>query len=230
MLRELEKLFQGTSAYAVNLPHYDESVIGSWRATGHPYWESRGITSEAVALLKLGYDPRDRRVVFPHFVGDSLVGWQKRAVPGETVPDVPKYRSSPGFPKAETLYGQHLVRPGGPVLVVESPFSVAKAYSLGLPNTVATFGAKVTQGQLDLLRAYDRVVVWFDDDPAGRYGERAVLQGLYRHAQVSAVAPRRGLDLGDCTSLPEATQMVDAADPAALVLARADAARRLAVR
>jgi DNA primase len=81
--------------------------------------------------------------------------------------------------------------------------SVAKAYSLGVRNTVATFGASVTQGQIDLLKPLDQVVVWFDADPAGEAGELKLLEELHRHAEVWRVRPAYGKDLADIETAEE---------------------------
>ena len=199
---ELAQALAGPGVYALNLPAYDESVLAAFDHP-HVYWDHRGITHETQKLLRLGYDPTERRIVFPHWVDGNLVGWQKRVVPGETYPEFPKYRNSPGFPKAESLYGFDLLDDERVALVVESPMSVAKAYSIGMRNVVATFGAAVTEGQLALLRHLDRVVVWFDADHSGEKGERTLLEGLTRHAEVFRVKPSKGKDLGDIEDLDE---------------------------
>ena len=198
---QLAELFAQPAAYTLNLPAYDPSVLAAWDRP-HVYWDYRGISHEAQRLLRLGYDDNERRIVFPHFVNNTLVGWQKRVIPGETHPDFPKYRNSPGFPKAETLYGWDLLDEKV-ALVVESPMSVAKAYSLGVKNTVATFGASVTEGQLELLRSLDKVMVWFDADAAGQAGELHLLEELDRHAEVWRIKPTEGKDLGDIETIEE---------------------------
>lgn len=200
---EVERLIEGATL-AVPPPHYDPSTIEPWAAQGHPYWNERGITDFAMDILRLGYDPRARRIVFPHFWDGELMGWQKRVVPGETRPDFPKYRSSPGLPKSETIYGYDLVDHSQPLIVVESPMSVAKAYSIGLGNVVATFGAKVSRAQINILKRHERVIIWFDNGKAGREGERRVLQGLYRHIEAFRIVPEGNKDLADYSSLQEA--------------------------
>jgi 5S rRNA maturation endonuclease (ribonuclease M5) len=198
---QLTELFAQPTTYAVNLPAYDSSVLAAWDRP-HVYWNHRGITHEAQKLLRLGYDENECRIVFPHFVHNTLVGWQKRVIPGETRPELPKYKNSPGFPKAETLYAWDLLDEKT-ALVVESPMSVAKAYSLGVRNAVATFGASVTQGQIDLLKPLDRVIIWFDADPAGEAGELKLLEALHRHAEVWRVRPAYGKDLADIETVEE---------------------------
>jgi DNA primase len=203
---KLTRTMSKPGMYAIAPPDYGLSILNPWRqwSMPHPYLSSRGITEEAVELLQLGWDDQDNRIVFPHFFEGKLVGFQKRAIPaGPTWPPTaepePKYRSSLGFPKAETLYGYDRARNAklGNVIVVESPFSVAKAHSLGLPlPVVATFGAKVTDNQLALLNNFDLVRVWFDDDPAGRSGERHIVENLGMN-KVLVVEPDPGMDLAD---------------------------------
>jgi hypothetical protein len=193
---KLEKILDKQVGYALDLPSYDVRVLNTFTQP-HLYWDYRGISHSAQQLLSLGFDPHEHRIVFPHFVKGKLVGWQKRVIPGETKPEFPKYRNSSGFPKSETLYAHDLTTPGGPVLVVESPMSVARAYSIGLANVVATFGAKVSKAQIDLLKAHEKVIVWFDADPAGMHGERKLLEGLQYHTEVLRVRPEEGKDLAD---------------------------------
>ena len=215
--KELDRVFATTPAYALNLPSYDLRILQQW-LTPHPYWGQRGINEETQQLLHLGYDAHEQRVVFPHYVQGKLVGWQKRVIPGVTRPEFPKYRNSPGFPKSETLYAYDLCDPGGPVLVVESPMSVAHAYSIGLRNVTATFGSKTSEHQARLLRGHSRVIVWFDQDPAGLEGERQLVERLYRHTEVLVVPPDEGRDLGDC-DLAEVEMKWGQVIPAALRLA-----------
>lgn len=227
--RLVERL-AGPMAYTQNLPSYQPTMMNGWRFTNpHPYLEERGITPEAYDLLELGYDANEVRITFPHYVQGKLVGFQKRVVPPRpgqwpgTVSDIPKYRSSSGFPKAETLYCWDRVDPeAGPIVVVESPMSVAKAYALGVPNVVATFGAAVSDTQVELLRrSYGTVIVWFDDDDGGRKGERRIVEALPM-ARTRVVEPEPKRDLGDYASLDEVMAKLATAMPAFLRRAQYD--------
>ena len=213
---ELDKIFAQSHTFETELPRYADRVLEPWLRE-HPYWASRQISAETVAAFRLGYDPGENRVVFPHFFGGSLVGWQKRITP-ETRPAFPKYRNSVGFPKAETLYNFDQARQFKKVIVVESPMSVVRAHTLGIPNVVATFGAKVTAHQLELLRNWREIYVWFDADPAGLAGEQKVVRSLYRHSGVRVVRPIPGRDAADCASAEELVRSIDAAVPAAVRL------------
>ena len=220
VVAEIRSYFD-THTDEVELPHYSDRILAPWMVS-HPYLrDERGISQQAHELLRLGYDEVSNRVIFPHFFHGDLVGWQTRAIPARpdwpgTVPDWPKYKSSSGFPKAETLYAYDLVDPSQRVVVVESPMSVAKAYSLGIDNVVATFGAKVTDTQVALLRDYPEVIVWFDGDPAGRAGERRVVDALHTHTSVSVVPGEPGRDLGDYTDPDEVRATLHGAIPATM--------------
>lgn len=221
---QILKLMDHTRPDSVDLPSYSEAVLTPWMFS-HPYMrDNRGISQNAHTLLRLGYDPKINRIVFPHFFGGKLVGWQTRAIPPGpgwpgTANQIPKYKNTPGFPKAETLYAYDLASKRNRVVVVESPMSVAKAYSLGIGNVVATFGAKVTDTQIQLLRDFPEVIVWFDDDPAGRAGERNLVQNLYRHTTVSAVQPEVSRDLGDYTDTTAVRSTLQGSIPATIILA-----------
>ena len=218
---ELEKVFAAEVFHgAEDLPSYSLRILDSW-AIPHPYWEYRGISPEAQATLHLGYDERAARIVFPAFVEGQLVGWQKRAVPGETVPHYPKYKNSAGFPKSGTLYNLDVAKQYPRVLVVESPMSVARAVSLGVPNVVATWGAKISTTQINLLKDFERVYVWTDRDPAGLAGEKKLVEGLHRHTEVMVCAPDGGRDLGDADTA-EIADKLEHAVPGALRLGEYD--------
>jgi DNA primase len=108
------------------------------------------------------------------------------------------------------------------VVVVESPMSVAKAHSLGVANVVATFGAKVSQNQIDFLKGFSEVIVWFDADNAGDLAARKVAKNLYRHTTVKLVVSEEGKDLADYDSADQINRMIDSAVPAILLLSQWD--------
>lgn len=221
------KALAAPGAYAIALPSYGDSILNRWTQWDipHPYLTQRGIGPEAVELLKLGWDDQENRIVFPHFFRGKLVGFQKRSIPAgpdwpPSLVQEPKYKSSLGFPKAETLYGydlccEHASVRDTHVVVVESPMSVARAWSLGITNVVATFGAKVTPNQLQLLEDFASVTVWFDDDPAGRAGERNLVTRLPLN-KVMVVDPDPGCDLADCSTREHVQTKLSSAQPAFL--------------
>lgn len=229
---ELDRIFATSAARRapqVGLRGYSPRILKPWAFT-HPYLLERGIDHDTASRLHIGWREDLNRITIPVFWRDELVGWQARAVPdrpgqwpGTWGDPYPKYKSSPGFPKSAILYvgdGRGHLDRGPTAVVVESPFSVIKAVSLGLGVPVlGTFGAKVSQRQIDLLRGFDRVVVWADDDDAGRIMERKLVNGLHRFTNVSVVNPDVGMDLGDYDTAESVMEKIDAAIPAVLKMA-----------
>lgn len=210
------------SAYTVDLPSYSPRVLSPW-AFVHPYLHERGIDSQTASRLQIGWREDDNRIVIPHFWKGSLVGWQSRSIPDRpglwpgTAAPVPKYKSTPGFPKADTFFYDHS-RPfpdRGEVVLVESPLSVIKATALGLPVPVlASFGAKVSARQTAMLADYDRVILWPDPDPAGTVMETTLRNRLQQHPGLFVVEADPGKDLADYDRLVDVQAKIDAAVPA----------------
>ena len=224
---ELDALLAPAAPARREITAYSDRILDSWN-TLHPYLAERGIDDATATRLRLGWDAEENRITIPHFWRGELVGWQKRAVPDRpgcwpgTAQPVPKYRSSPGFPKSSTLYGFDRVTAGHRIVVVESPFSVIKAEALGVSGVVATFGAAVSTRQIGLLSDVDHVVVWMDPDTAGRAAERRVVRALEPLVRTDLVTPDEGCDLGDCTTAEQIESKIDAARPAWAVLAEWD--------
>jgi hypothetical protein len=227
VIAQLESLLRprGDSASLVEGPRYSERAIAAWAGVRHPYaTEERSLNDRSYDLLQLGYDAESRRLVFPHWVGGRLVGWQKRAIPDRpgrwagSVDELPKYKSNPSFPKSSTLYHADGQGGAGPTIVVESPMSVARAVSLGLDNVVATFGAGLGDAQLDRLRELFPLILWFDADPAGYKAEIRACEELAKHGPVSVVRPETGKDLADYATLEEINTMIASARPAVLAM------------
>lgn len=226
MDRLLADFLSTPGAYQAELPSYSERVLAPW-AFVHPYLHERGIDSDTASRLQIGWREDDNRIIIPHFWDGKLMGWQARAVPERpgqwpgTAQPHPKYRSTPGFPKSDTLFYDHSrSRPtAGSVVVVESPFSVIKAAALGLDIPVlATFGAKVSDTQIRMLADYHEVIVWADPDTAGTLMQRRLVKALHRETTVRVVIPDEGKDLADCETLDDVKRKIDSAVPAVTVL------------
>lgn len=218
----MARFFATPGAYAADLPSYSERVLAPW-AFVHPYLHERGIDSGTASALQIGWREDDNRIIIPHFWDGRLMGWQARAVPDRpgrwpgTANQYPKYKSTPGFPKSDTLFYDHSrPRPtGGSVVVVESPFSVIKAAAVGLTTPVlATFGAKVSETQTRMLADFDEVTVWADDDAAGALMARRLARALHRRTSTWVVNPEPGKDMADYDTSAAMEAQIAAAVPA----------------
>lgn len=173
MLRFLDNMYAKKSTAPI--PTYSDRALKPW-AYEHPYLTDpptadppgRGIPLETVRRFRVGWDPEEDRIVLPHFWQGKLAGWQTRKMPHEWMSQLPKsgmpkYLSSPDFPKDATIFNYD--PRVSVVVVVESMMSVLRhAHALHME---ATFGAKVTELQIGRLVKHEKIILWMDNDKAG---------------------------------------------------------------
>jgi len=167
----------------------------------HPWvTEVRRVPAETAMAFRVGYGEfrtrvgddwvSSHRVVLPHIWRGDLVGWQTRRLIDD---GTPKYLSSPDFPKDLTIFNHH---PRQSVVVVESMLSVLTKYHLD-PHIEATFGAKVTDRQIELLSDHRDVTLWLDNDQAGWIATQHLGDALERYLPVWVVPSPYAADVGD---------------------------------
>ena len=140
------------------------------------------------------------RVVLPHFMNGQLVGWVARKI--QEIDGVPKYRNSKGFPRGAWLYNLDNARAYDEVYVVESPMSVLVLKSRGIDNVVATFGAKVDNHQLSLLRNFSKVNVFMDGDTPGRMATEHITAELQHYTKIGVIMTPDDEDPATLSTVP----------------------------
>jgi hypothetical protein len=196
LLRLIDEIFEPKTSVYQPMPKYDPSILDAWRqpnfhpllTEGAPDLDIEGwhMPEETLRHFDIGYDLTTDRITIPVWWKGKLVGWQARAVCDD---EENKYKSSPELPRRSIMYNysqrDHYI-------VVESPKSVLRHYH-HQPTIAATFGAKVEQAQQALLHSAGRVVLWFDNDPAGWSATRKVGNRLTAYTSVYAVlSPWKG--------------------------------------
>lgn len=172
---ELEKRWAITEVGVPVMPSYSEAMLKPWLCYSK-YLDERNISREVQKRMKTGINLQNLdkvgeewlpqpRLIIPHFFGSKLRGWSARKIDVRQVG--PKYRHTPNFPKDYTLYNYDGVSELQEIIVVESPMSVLKLMSEGITNAVATFGAQVTDRQIDLLKKFNKLILFPDGDKAG---------------------------------------------------------------
>lgn len=122
---------------------------------------ARRIDGDGAARYGLLWDGESGGFILPiRRLDGHLLGYQYKR--GKFVRNRPR-----GLAKGQTLFGAHCFT--GPVAVlVESPLDCARLWSAGIAGAVASFGADVTDRQIELLvRLADIVILALDDDEAG---------------------------------------------------------------
>jgi len=156
---------------------------------GKAYFKSRGIERETAEAWQLGWDEKDRRVVFPlRDHQGRVVAFTKRVIDEGMKP---KYKNSFNdllYQKAKLTYGLDLAKSEialtNQVVIVEGQMDVILLWQHGIKNAVAVSGSNLTSEMIKGLMRSTRlteVVLCFDGDQGGELAqERAVtkLQSL----------------------------------------------------
>jgi hypothetical protein len=123
----------------------------------------RQITAESAAKYGVVWDAKTGTWILPlrepHF--NKLLGWQEKGTVTRTFKNRPA-----GLQKSKTLFGIENQNESM-VIVVESPLDCVRIDSAGFSGAVAICGSSLSEEQVKLLRASDKVVAAFDNDKAG---------------------------------------------------------------
>lgn len=169
----------------------NETALSSQRALN--YMSRRSINIDSMKKFMIGYSEKQDMITVPVSAPDGLcLGFVARSVEGK------EFKNTPGLPKSKVLFNLHRARKFATVYVVESSFDAIRLDQNGVP-AVATLGANVSKGQLELLTKYfNGVIVIGDNDDAGKGMQEKVLEKLGKRATLIAI-PSRFKDVGDMT-------------------------------
>jgi hypothetical protein len=188
------------------IPAFSTTVLDPWTRwpIHHPYMtepapDGRGCPAETLTRFRVGYAeeyymgrhvPTQERIVIPIYWNGDLVGWQARRLDPD---DEPKYKNSVDFPGERVIFNHHRL---DEALVVESPLSVLRHHH-HMPELLSTLGAGVSDAQIRHLHRYQRVIIWFDNDPAGWEATERVGGALLPFTDVWAVMNPYAADPAD---------------------------------
>lgn len=134
--------------------------------TKRGFWNIEQIENTWGLRGTLGVGGYPMRIVIPILFNHDLVSYT-----GRDVTDRAKIRYLSCPLEKEVVHHKHIVygydlarREGNRVLIVEGPTS---AWRIG-PGTCATFGASVTNSQINLLRQFEKRYILMDNDKAGQ--------------------------------------------------------------
>jgi len=172
---------------------FDEEKYDPFSRLYHSYLKSRGVTLDTAKIWESGHDLPNQRVVFPvrDRVG-QLVGMVGRST--QKNPQI-RYFNYWDFERELYLFGEHLIKPGTALVLVEGPFdaimgyqALHKANMLMDYSVVAAFGVEVTDRQIEKLVAYgDEVILAFDNSTSGKKSQDAVLKRLEDRTAVQEI-------------------------------------------
>jgi DNA primase len=167
-----------------------------------PQWalDARGLKQEACDLYGVRWNPLKNSWIAPirETSRFALMGWQEKSQTERF------FRNRPtGVAKSKTLFGIDTFT-GGTMIVVESPLDAVKLQSLGVVGGVSTFGAAVSDSQLQLMKRADKLIFALDNDAAGKTASTDVLKRLRKFGMECWFANYDGFDYKDIGDMPEA--------------------------
>jgi DNA primase len=144
-----------------------EEVVQKFSEEIPNYAFERGMTKSQVLKWEIGFDPVEKRMIFPirDHMG-KLFGVSGRDLTGEVKN---KYKHYPGLKKEKLFYGEKFIdRNCRTIRIVEGFFDVIGLEREGVKNVFASMGTSLSFDQLKKIRDWSDEVIFFPDgDLAG---------------------------------------------------------------
>jgi hypothetical protein len=156
-------------------PWPESTIVQLPRAVDVPvawsYLSSRGVSDDMQEILDIRFDLNKMTVVFP--VRDfthTLMGLRGRYInPKPGKPKYHAYKIHEHYENNLIWYGEHLLDPDAPVLMVESVFDYARARQF-FPNVIAPLTVGISRAKAERLSMLWQITTLFDH---GKGGDRA---------------------------------------------------------
>jgi hypothetical protein len=166
-----------------------------------PDWalSARDLTQDGCTLYGVKWKQSNNSWITP--IRDSqskkLMGWQEKSQTERF------FRNRPtGVAKSKTLFGLDTFK-GGTMIVVESPLDAVKLASLGVFGGVSTFGASISDDQIRLMKAADKLIIAMDNDLAGRKASADMLERTRKEGMECWFLNYQGSEYKDIGDMPE---------------------------
>ena len=170
-----------------------DSVAPDWALS------ARDLTEDATILYGVRWNQSKNSWITPIRDPQSgkLMGWQEKSQTERF------FRNRPtGVAKSKTLFGLDTFK-GGTMIVVESPLDAVKLASLGVFGGVSTFGASVSDDQINLMKAADKLIIAMDNDVAGKKASADLLERTRKEGMECWFLNYQGTEHKDIGDMPE---------------------------
>lgn len=185
---------------------WSRQIVRSRMKVPSSFFIKRGFSPEVLERFDVGdtqTGPFAGRAVVPVYdhTGTMAVGFSARTTTDQT----PKWLHS-RFSRARVLYNMAAAfreaRRTGTIILVEGPADVWRLWEAGYHNAAALLGVSLTDAQQVLLESSGagRVVVFLDDDEAGRSAAMKIVGQLSRCFRVVIAHAGQGRDPADLTT------------------------------
>lgn len=168
---------------------YNQEALVNIRSV--QYLKGRGINKESVEKFKIGYILEEDMICIPiHMPNGKCVGLVQRSIEGKI------FKNTPGLPKSKTFFNIQNAKKHDGIFVVESSFDAIRIEQ-AKGHAIATLGANITKGQIEILDKYfNKVFVIGDNDEAGKEMAKKMADKLPRITR-SAILPDSYKDVSE---------------------------------
>ena len=159
------------------------------------YLYKRGFSGKELATVALYYDPRQRRVVFPHIILGKLTGATGRAIDeNNLVKTLPYFNTK----KGESLYIPSFDKRCKKLVLVEGEIDALKVHFATGLNVAAMCYGIMAKGQEKLIHTLSpkEIILCFDNDEAGGQLTRDCVERLGKSVTTTYM-PYDGKDPGE---------------------------------
>lgn len=141
----------------------------------HPYWLSR-FEDDVCRVFRLGWDGTKGKPCYPL---RNRSGKPLGVVHRSLDDDGPKYKYPRGVKTAELLFGVHEAIQTNVLFLVEGAMDAVAVREAG-HDALATYGARLYEGQVEEIASLSPVMVWvaYDMDKPGEQGAKDALRSL----------------------------------------------------
>lgn len=176
--QSLDTHFEAPKERPTSGPQVNEWVLNNYDDLPDRMLVRRNLKRHAVDFYEVRWDSTNKTWVIPiRTPYGQLMGFQFRQK--GVVLNHPT-----GMEKSTTLFGIDRLRDERQITIVESPLDAVRLYGVGIP-AVASFGAAISNTQMDLLgRNYRYVVSAMDNDSAGNRAKDSLHRALKKRGCV----------------------------------------------
>jgi DNA primase len=155
-----------------DLVYVSEASLSAFKEPPAYALTGRGLTPEAAEKYGVLWNKRTQAWItqIRNIQDNALLGWQEKGYYGRYFNNYPY-----GIKKSNSLFGLDQYN-GGTMIVVESPLDAVRLESVGISGGVSTFGAIISDKQLDAIRMSDRIIFAMDADEAGKASSKRLLE------------------------------------------------------
>jgi hypothetical protein len=155
---------------------WNEARLAVFSEPSYAARDKRGVSEGAVKHYGVLWDDKEDCWILPvrDPYTDKLLGYQEKSEQG-WVSNKPY-----GIQKSSTLFGLDCFT-GRTVVLLESPLDCLRAYTAGISGCVSSFGAKVSDTQMELL--FDlapTIVIAMDNDEPGKLSSKKIREKYLR--------------------------------------------------